>query len=184
MRIHELLGDRNKHTFRHACRMSKKTFITLVERLMAHGLEDSRKVTAVEKVMMFLGVVGNGDSLRTANNKWQHSTETISRHVYHVTKCILMAAILQTAVGADYFKRFVNHKNWTSQIGVVDWKCLLTFTTFPQQRKKNSSISDTPWHAAASSAPSKYRRKRCYLTVGRAKQMRKCGHWCVCTPSN
>jgi hypothetical protein len=61
-------------------RMPIETFLRLNEWLVLNaGLKDSRYVSAMQKLAMFLRICGHGLSQRTSIDVFQHSGSTISR---------------------------------------------------------------------------------------------------------
>ena len=85
----ELMETENNARFRACARMSKETFQRLLARAMADGgLKDSRKISAGEKLMIFLYVL-SGKSNRDAQERWQHSGDSISKVVAAVRVVIL-----------------------------------------------------------------------------------------------
>lgn len=48
--------------------------------LQSYGLKSSKKMSSVEALAMFLWIIGAPPSVRQANNRFERSTETISRN--------------------------------------------------------------------------------------------------------
>jgi hypothetical protein len=74
--------------------MSRETFEQLVRRCKAQGgLKDTRKISAGEKVMIFLYIL-SGQSNRSTQERWQHSGDSISNVVKQVRAAILRLKLL------------------------------------------------------------------------------------------
>jgi hypothetical protein len=85
----ELMNTANESRFRTAARMDKETFIKLLNRLKNQGgLEDSKKVSAGEKLMTFIHAIV-GFSNRQLCERWQHSGSTISDVLHDVASSLL-----------------------------------------------------------------------------------------------
>ncbi|XP_028762826.1 protein ALP1-like [Neltuma alba] len=70
-------------------RMERACFISLCNELRTKGyLEDSRGVMLEEKVAMFLYIIGHNLRQRVVSDRFQHSTETISRHFKEVLRSV------------------------------------------------------------------------------------------------
>lgn len=70
--------------FREVARMEKNVFGELVEVLGGIGLHSTRGVAVQEQVLIFLYVVGHHASNRDAQERFQHSGDTISLHFQRV----------------------------------------------------------------------------------------------------
>ncbi|KAH9124140.1 hypothetical protein LEN26_008540 [Aphanomyces euteiches] len=74
----ELLNTTNPSRFHEVARMSRPTFHLLIDKLQQYGLASSTKVSAAEKMLICLHIL-TGFSNRAAQERFQHSGETISR---------------------------------------------------------------------------------------------------------
>ena len=72
--------------------MHRDVFFNLCTLLESYGLTCSRNVGVREQVAIFLFMVGNNESNRSAQERFQHSGETIN-HYFHavLNACIAMA---------------------------------------------------------------------------------------------
>jgi len=70
--------------FREVARMEKNVFLELVEVFGGMGLHSTRGVGVQEQVLIFLYVVGHHASNRDAQERFQHSGDTISLHFQRV----------------------------------------------------------------------------------------------------
>ncbi|KAF7141967.1 hypothetical protein RHSIM_Rhsim06G0077900 [Rhododendron simsii] len=76
--------------------MSKTNFFALCELLESkYGLEEGERISVQEQVAIFLWIVGQGANNRNAQERFQHSGETISRHFHNV---------LQNAMAIEWIK--------------------------------------------------------------------------------
>ena len=79
-KLAELLTSENETPFREQMRMGREAFLTLCRELTQRGLlSDSLHINAQEQVAIFLFIVGQNQSNRAAQDKFQHSGETISK---------------------------------------------------------------------------------------------------------
>jgi len=62
---------------------------TLVE---SYGLRNTRKMTSIEALAMFLWIVGSPQSVRQGDNHFERSMETVSRTFNKVLTCLLRLA--------------------------------------------------------------------------------------------
>ena len=75
-----LLRSQDPKSPKHALRMSKDSFLRLVEWLKEHTTRrPSREISTHQKVAIFLQIVGRGHGYRDASRVWGHSLDTISR---------------------------------------------------------------------------------------------------------
>ncbi|KAG5549328.1 hypothetical protein RHGRI_014620 [Rhododendron griersonianum] len=75
-------------------RMSKTNFFALCELLESrYGLEEGKRISVQEQVAIFLWVVGQRANNRNAQERFQHSGETISRHFHNVLHSLNAMAI-------------------------------------------------------------------------------------------
>ena len=65
-------------------RMEKHIFLKLCTELVDHGLKPTSRMVVEEMVAMFLNMVGHGIGNRMLQERFQHSGETVSRHLHHV----------------------------------------------------------------------------------------------------
>ena len=71
------------------CRMDKDCFTYLCEILSDQGkLQPTRNTSLEEQVMIFLTIVGKNETIRTMMEDFQHSSETISKHITAVCDAI------------------------------------------------------------------------------------------------
>ncbi|KAL7193268.1 hypothetical protein ACSBR2_024975 [Camellia fascicularis] len=75
-------------------RMEREVFYQLCDLLHTkYGLETGRKVSVHEQVAIFLYIVGGDIRNRNAQERFQHSSETISKYFKNVLKAITMMSI-------------------------------------------------------------------------------------------
>ncbi|XP_052301365.1 protein ALP1-like [Populus trichocarpa] len=75
-------------------RMDATTLLSLCTELETHhGLKPSRKMSVIEKVLMFLFTIAVGASNRQVQERFQHSGETISRCFKEVLKSLRLFAV-------------------------------------------------------------------------------------------
>ena len=78
MYMMELLNSRSAARFRNVNMMNKRCFVKLLNLLCSRNLlKSGRKVSACEKLMTLLYVLGNAASKRNTSERWQHSTSTM-----------------------------------------------------------------------------------------------------------
>lgn len=65
-------------------RMEKDIFLQLYDELVQHGLRPTRRTGIHEMVGMFLNIVGHRVGNRMAQERFQHSAETVHRHFRNV----------------------------------------------------------------------------------------------------
>jgi hypothetical protein len=70
--------------------MKRDTFVPLCNVLGGGYLEDSHAVRVEKVVAIFCLIVGHKQSMRVASDRFQHSTEIISRHFKHVMRTLCM----------------------------------------------------------------------------------------------
>lgn len=78
--------DKNCHD---QLRVNRHTFMRLCHLLEQRGLQDSRDVTRVEKVAIFLWVLGHHNKNRPTKFQFVRSGETVSRHFNTVLLAVL-----------------------------------------------------------------------------------------------
>lgn len=72
-------------------RMSKQLFERLHDLLVfSYGLKSTNKMSSVEALGLFLWIVGSSQSVRQADNRFERSTETISRKFQEVLHSVYM----------------------------------------------------------------------------------------------
>ncbi|XP_061339433.1 uncharacterized protein LOC133286101, partial [Gastrolobium bilobum] len=82
-------------------RMEKTCFINFCNELRGKSyLSDSRDVLLEEKVAMFLFIIGHNVRHRVVADRFQHSTETISRYFKEVLRANCLGAIDGTHISA------------------------------------------------------------------------------------
>lgn len=87
--MRETMLNENQANFHNVCRMDKRTFCRLVEKLIdLCGLKDTRKITSLERVMIFMQVL-IGTPVRKIALDFQHSPSTISIIINEVSQGIL-----------------------------------------------------------------------------------------------
>jgi hypothetical protein len=69
-------------------RMQRDTFLSLTNTLRASYLEDTQHVRVEEALAIFCLIVGHRQGQRVAADRFQHSTETICRHVKRVMRAL------------------------------------------------------------------------------------------------
>ncbi|XP_059436793.1 uncharacterized protein LOC132169855 [Corylus avellana] len=69
-------------------RMQRDTFVSLANVLRENYLEDSRSLRVEESLAIFCLIVGHRQGMRVVADRFQHSTETISRHFKHVMRAL------------------------------------------------------------------------------------------------
>ncbi len=124
--VQELLESDNIGRFRAMARMNKGTFRKLVKYLRKNGLKDNRYITAEEKLLMTLQIVGTGCSYATCMETFQHSGSTVSACFDEVIACICSCKhelfqhrdpnIVQPEIARNY--RFANY--FANCIGALD----------------------------------------------------------------
>jgi hypothetical protein len=85
----EIITTDNSNRFRNATRMDRATFLQLLALLKERGgLRASKFIGCFEKLMILIHILV-GHSLRQTAERFQHSTETISRTLTDVMECLL-----------------------------------------------------------------------------------------------
>ncbi|XLR07303.1 hypothetical protein S83_035241, partial [Arachis hypogaea] len=56
--------------------------------ILNYSLKSTRGVSGEEMVATFLYMFGQGASYRMLEEQFQHSSETIFRHFYHILSCV------------------------------------------------------------------------------------------------
>nr|KYP66301.1 hypothetical protein KK1_012589 [Cajanus cajan] len=74
-------------------RMKKHIFYNLCSKLVDHGLRASKRMRVEEMVAIFLNMVGHGVGNRMLQERFQHSGETISRHIHKVLNACLKLCV-------------------------------------------------------------------------------------------
>ena len=75
-------------------RMDATTLLSLCTELETHnGLKPSRRMSVIEKAVMFLFTIAIGASNRQVQERFQHSGETISRCFKKVLKSLRLFAV-------------------------------------------------------------------------------------------
>jgi hypothetical protein len=69
-------------------RMQRDTFVSLANVLRENYLEDTRSVSVEESLAIFCLIVGHRQGMRVTADRFQHSTETISRHFKRVMRAL------------------------------------------------------------------------------------------------
>lgn len=70
-------------------RLDQRTFQLLLEQLVnQYNLREQEGISAAQKLMIFMAIVGGGQSMRYIGWKFQHSTDTVS-HAFHEVLDIL-----------------------------------------------------------------------------------------------
>jgi hypothetical protein len=78
--LRELLQSGNEKRIYEVIRMQKETFDQLCLRLRRNaGLKDSRHILVDQQVAIFLWIINYSASITATAERFQHSTETISR---------------------------------------------------------------------------------------------------------
>ncbi|MQM10862.1 hypothetical protein Taro_043761 [Colocasia esculenta] len=86
--IHEVLQGHERRCY-NVFRLHPTTFMKLRDELMERDLiRDSCYVTATEKLAIFMYAMGHGVASGAMCEHFQHSSETISKHVREVTKAL------------------------------------------------------------------------------------------------
>ena len=101
--IHELLNG-NPTTFYWQLRMRKTIFLELHHELVTKGGLESvtqSRVSTMESLAIFLRTVARGAKTRDSEHRFQHSTDTISRHNRKVLKALFEIAPLHIR-GPDF----------------------------------------------------------------------------------
>ncbi|XP_038699618.1 uncharacterized protein LOC119996910 [Tripterygium wilfordii] len=107
-------------------RLNKVSFIQLCEELRSRNLlDDSRTVYLEEKVAIFLYIIGHNIRHRVASDRFQHSTETISRHFRKTLKAVCRYGKELIKQGStelpDQYKQNSKYYPWfESCIGAID----------------------------------------------------------------
>jgi hypothetical protein len=88
--LRELLETDNVARFHEIARMDKQTFLKLLNLLIIEGnLRDSRKVSAEEKLMIFIQAL-KGLKFTTITDRYQHSGSTITNIIEQVANCLIL----------------------------------------------------------------------------------------------
>jgi hypothetical protein len=88
--VRELLETDNEARFHEIARMDKQTFLKLLNLLIIEGnLRDSRKVSAEEKLMIFIQAL-KGLKFTTITDRYQHSGSTITNIIEQVANCLIL----------------------------------------------------------------------------------------------
>jgi hypothetical protein len=75
-------------------RLRRPIFDNLYEALTRnYGLESTTGMSSIECLAMFLWTVGDPQSIRQVENRFERSTETINRNFNHVLNCLNRLAI-------------------------------------------------------------------------------------------
>ncbi|MQM19501.1 hypothetical protein Taro_052508 [Colocasia esculenta] len=86
--IHEVLQGHERRSY-NVFRLHPTMFIKLIDELMERDpIRDSRYVTATEKLRIFMYEMGHGVAYGAMYEHFQHSSETISKHICEVTKAL------------------------------------------------------------------------------------------------
>lgn len=87
--ISEMMRGHEQRSYR-SFRLAPRPLLTLVQILENEtGLEETRYMTTVEQVCILLHMLGYGGSNRYLQERFQHSGETISRHLHNVITKLL-----------------------------------------------------------------------------------------------
>ena len=76
--VRELLHS-NPRRITNVLRMPVHTYLSLVDWLLENTSLKSTRVSAIEKVAVFISIAGHGESYRQVTERFGHSTGTISR---------------------------------------------------------------------------------------------------------
>ena len=68
--------------------MQRDTFVSLRNFFRANYLEDTRALSVEESLAIFYLIVGHQQGIRVTVDRFQHSTETISRHFKRVMRAL------------------------------------------------------------------------------------------------
>ena len=83
----KLLGS--EEAFVENFRMPRDIFLSLADDLIQHGgLKETDNIQAFEQLGIFLYFAGQHASSAALQERFQHSPETISRHLHHVVTCM------------------------------------------------------------------------------------------------
>ncbi|XP_059436125.1 protein ALP1-like [Corylus avellana] len=85
--VHEVLHG-HPGTCYELFRMKRDTFISLADVLRANYIQDTRTVSVEESLAIFCLIVGHRQGMRVAADRFQHSTETISRNFMCVMRAL------------------------------------------------------------------------------------------------
>ena len=91
----------NDRRFVDILQMPKSCFIRLCGLLQQNGVRNTRSLSVEEQVMMFLLVVGHGDSTRRSGYECHHSTETVSWHFNNI--CSRIVGLAPQLIGPPDF---------------------------------------------------------------------------------
>ena len=78
--VQELLRS-NPRRIATVLRMPVHTYFALVDWLLENTSLRTTRVSVVEKVAVFISIIGHGESYRQVTERFGHSTETISRYI-------------------------------------------------------------------------------------------------------
>jgi len=97
--------------------MPSATFKKLAQWVKEKGLlQETRNISIEEQLAIFLKIVGEGASNRTAQDRFQHSGDTISRHFHHVLDALI-----------HLYTEFVQPPNLSTQMEIRNNKKLSPF---------------------------------------------------------
>lgn len=82
-------------------RVDRATFEALLDRLLEHGLEPERTLTAAEKLMHFLYIVGQGSGYRAVATLFKRPLGTISES-FHVSLAAILSMYPEVVKEPDY----------------------------------------------------------------------------------
>jgi hypothetical protein len=110
----ELLGG-HPGRFLENCRLEKDTFILLKQQLVSVGhLKASRFVSSDQQLLIFLWICGHNASVRQAQERFQHSGETISRYFRQTLKeiCGLAGTFIKLPDGTTIPPEIMNNRKF------------------------------------------------------------------------
>jgi DDE superfamily endonuclease len=85
----EIMDTENVHRFRSVARMDKETFVKLNDLLRdVGGLENSMYICTGQMAMIYIQVL-RGQTVRIICERWQHSSDTISKIVHNVSDALI-----------------------------------------------------------------------------------------------
>lgn len=85
----ELISTLNPNRFLEVARMRKPTFLALLSKLNNNNLESTESICAGQRLMIFI-YLASGHSNRNAQERWQHSGDTISKIMHQVANQMLI----------------------------------------------------------------------------------------------
>lgn len=146
MYVQELLDSSNPVVFFEAARMTRKPFRRLVKIMQRYGgLKNGRKVSAIEKVLCLVGVL-KGMTERQLADRYQHSTDNISRIVHEAAYSLISISEnmwYPPSEGVDPYilNNYRFYPYFANCLGALDGTHVAAFTNLEPYRKRKKLMS-------------------------------------------